>query len=251
MKRTLFLAGLLFSPALFAQATFLPPAASASAVEAVNFAGTEVGQRFRERFMECDTRNTCDGKPLKYGCSSDRNRNSTLLSLKGGTIFYDGKMGLDADGSPYSQKTPGSTDQPQTSLRYPLAGKPSVNADRVPFVVIPLGGFGNSLGVQVGDVAAVVYGARRVYAVVADQGPMCKLGEGSIQMHELLGHAVCKERAANGDCTRLRNVGIEQGVLYFIFPGTHKELLPGLTPENINARIEAIGAAAWNQLTSP
>ena len=51
MKRTLFLAGLLFSPALFAQATFLPPAASASAVEAVNFAGTEVGQMFRERFI--------------------------------------------------------------------------------------------------------------------------------------------------------------------------------------------------------
>ena len=79
MKTKLFLAGLLISPALFAQATFLPPAASASAVEAVNFAGTEVGQRFRERFMECDARNTCDGKPLKYGCSSDRNRNSTFF----------------------------------------------------------------------------------------------------------------------------------------------------------------------------
>jgi hypothetical protein len=252
MKKTkLLLVGLLLSPVVYGQSTFLPPAASASAVEGVNFAGTAVGQKFRSRFTECDTKNTCDGKPLKYGCSSDKNRNTTLLSLKGGTVFYDGKMGLDADGSPYSQKTPGTTDQPQTSLRYQLAGKPSVNADRVPFVVIPLGGFDKSLGVQVGDVAAVVYGAKRVFAVVADQGPMCKLGEGSIQLHELLGHAVCRKRATNGDCTKLRDVGIEQGVLYFIFPGTNKDLLPGLTPENINARIEAIGTTAWKRLISP
>jgi len=160
-------------------------------------------------------------------------------------------MGLDADGSPYSQETPGQTDQPETSLRYPLAGKPSVNSDRVPFIVIPLGGFDKELNVQVGDVAAVVYGSNRVFAVVADQGPPCKIGEGSIQLHEILGHRVCKARRQNGDCTKLRNVGIERDVLYFIFPGTHNDLLPNLTPENIGARIEAIGAIAWQRLATP
>jgi hypothetical protein len=175
-----------------AQSTFTPPVASAGALEGVNFNGQLVGEKFRSRFSECDTQNTCDGKLLKYGCSGDRNRNSTLLKLKGGTVFYDGKMGLDADGSPYSQRTPGKTDQPQTSLRYPLPGMPSINSDRVPFIVIPLGGFDKALGVQVGDVGVVVYGAMRVYAVVADQGPTCKVGEGSIQLHEMLGHSVCK-----------------------------------------------------------
>lgn len=234
-----------------AQSTFTPPVASTGALEGVKFNGQLIGEKFRSRFSECDQKDTCDGKPLTYGCSSDRNRNSTLLKLKGGTVFYDGKMGLDADGSPYSQKTPGKTDQPQTSLRYPLQGKPSINADRVPFIVIPLGGFDKALGVQVGDVGAVVYGAKRIYAVVADQGPACKIGEGSIQLHEALGHSVCKERAPNGDCLKLRNAGIDRDVLYFIFPGTREELYPGLTPENINARLEAIGSKAWQQLLVP
>lgn len=251
MRTSLFFAILFLCSVAEAQSTFTPPSGAASALEGVNFNGQSVGEKFRSRFSECDTKNTCDGKALKYGCSSDRNRNSVLLRLKGGTIFYDGKMGLDVDGSPYSQKTPGQTDQPQTSLRYQLPGMPSVNADRVPFIVIPLGGFDSALSVQVGDVAAVVYRTKRVFAVVADQGPVCKIGEGSMQLHETLGHSVCKERGSNGDCLKLRNIGIERDVLYFIFPGTRKELYPGLTPENINARIESIGAKAWDQLRSP
>jgi hypothetical protein len=242
---------LLSCSAAGSQVVFSPPPGSANVLEGVQLSGESIGQKFRSRFQECDTQNTCDGKPMKYGCSSDRNRNSAMLKLKGGTIFYDGKMGLDADGSPYSKKTPGQTDQPETSLRYPLPTRPSINADRVPFIVIPLGGFDKALGVQVGDVAAVVHGGKRVFAVVADQGPMCKLGEGSIQLHEALDHRVCKERAQNGDCTKLRNAGLERDVLYFIFPGTRDKIMPGLTQDNINARIDAIGSAAWQQLVTP
>ena len=244
--------GLLFLCNLVqAQTAYAPPAATLGAVEGVKFDGELVGEKFRSRFSECDTENTCDGKALKNGCRSDRNRNSILLKLEGGAIFFDAKMGLDADGSPYSKATPGQTDQPETALRYPLDGKPSINSDRVPFIVIPLGGFDKALGVRVGDVAAVIRGTKRIYAVVADQGPTCKIGEGSIRLHELLAHPVCKERAANGDCVRLRNAGIEGDVLYFIFPGTHKKLLPGLTPENINARLETIGSGAWKELVAP
>jgi hypothetical protein len=249
--RTLFALALLLCDLAHAQVVYSPPVASASVVEGVKFDGEAIGQKFRSRFMECDTKNTCDGVALKHGCRSDPNRNSTLLRLKGGAIFYDGKMGLDADGSPYSQKTPGQTDQPETSLRYPLAGQPSVNADRVPFIVIPLGGFDKALGLQVGDVAAVVHGAQRVFAVVADRGPSCKIGEGSIQLHEALGHAVCKARAPNGDCMKLLNAGLERDVMYFVFPGSHKDMLPGLTPENINARLASVGAGAWQQLVAP
>lgn len=251
MRTAEFLVALIFVEAAHSQSSFDPPAASVIAVEGVNFRGNLIGNKIRSRFTECDTKNTCDGLPLKYGCRNDPNRNSTILQLKDGTIFYDGKMGLDADGSPYSQKTPGKTDQAQTSLRYSLPGKPSINADSVPYVVIPLGGFDKSLGVQVGDVAAVVYGPKRVFAVVADKGPKCKLGEGSIQLHELLGHTVCKMRAPNGDCVKLRDEGIENDVLYFLFPGTHKDLLPGLTPENILQRLETIGSSAWKNLSTP
>jgi hypothetical protein len=242
-----FVALLLFKLA-HGQAAYAPPPSSAAVLEGVSFSGEAVGQKFAARFRECDTGNTCDGKPMKFGCSSDQNRNSALLKLRGGTIFYDGKMGLDADGSPFSQKTPGQTDQPETSLRYPLPKQPSINADRVPFIVIPLGGFGSAMGVRVGDVAAVVHGGKRVFAVVADQGPVCKLGEGSIQLHESLNHPVCKARAPNGDCTKLRNAGIERDVLYFIFPGTRDKLMPGLNQGNINTRIEAIGSDAWQRM---
>lgn len=229
-----------------AQDKYIPP--QSSALEGVSFDGTSVGQKFRARFNECDTKNTCDGKPLKYGCGRDQNHNSVILKLKNDTIFYNAKMGLDADGSPYSKNTPGQTDQPETSLRYPLSGKPSINADRVPFIVIPLGGFDSELGVATGDVAAVVYGQKRVFAVVADQGPKCKIGEGSIQLHELLGHIVCKVRDTKGNCIKLRNVGIEKGVQYFIFPQTGKKLMTGATPGNINERINSIGEASWQKL---
>lgn len=250
--RALLILGLLLKCILAnAEDTFSPPASSASAVLGIDFNGKLVGEKFRSRFLECDSKNTCDGKQLKYGCSNDPNNNSALLELKGGAIFYDAKMGLDADGSPYSKKTPGQTNQPQTSLRYPINGKPSINADRVSYIVIPFGGFDKALGVQVGDVAAVVRGSKREFAVVADQGPVCKIGEGSIQLHEALDHEVCKQRDSNGDCVKLKNVGVEKDVLYFIFPGTHKKLLPELTPDNITNRINTIGLAAWEQLVKP
>jgi hypothetical protein len=228
--------------------TYVPPPASLSAVAGVQFAGEPIGKKFRTRFNECDTANTCDSQILKRGCSKDRNHNSALLKLKNSVIFFDAKSGLDADGSPYSKYMPGQTDQPQTSLRYLLPGKPSINADRVPFIVIPQGGFGKELGVQLGDVVAVVYGDKRIFALVADVGPICKIGEGSIELHESLGHGVCKNRNPAGDCISLWNTSIDRNVLYFIFPGTASALLPGLTPENIRTRVNEIGTSAWKEL---
>jgi len=147
-------------------------------------------------------------------------------------------MGLDADGSPYSRNTPGQTDKPKTSYRYEVPGKPSVDADKVPFIVMPKGGFGEDLGLDVGDVAAVVYEGKVSYALVADRGPDCKIGEGSIELHEELGHKVCRARNAKEECTNLRNAGIGSGVLYFIFP---KSKISGLTPANAVQRIREKG----------
>ena len=52
------------------------------------------------------------------------------LARKGEAIFFDGKMGVDADGSPLSKRNPGITDQPETSFRYPSPGRPSVDSDK-------------------------------------------------------------------------------------------------------------------------
>jgi Fungal chitosanase of glycosyl hydrolase group 75 len=239
---------ILISEPTLAQSVFTPPADSVSLLQGVQIIGNPIGDKFRSRFLECDSKNTCDGRTLTRGCTSDRNQNSTLLRLRGGVVFYDGKMGVDADGSPYAINHLGQTNDPNTSLRYPIKGSPSINADRVPYIVLPLGGFVDTLGVQTGDVGAVVYGGKRIYVVVADYGPPCKIGEGSIQAHEMLGHKVCRERSPNGDCAKLHDVSISRGVLYFIFPNTHKSLSEGLTPGNINNRIEVIGSSEWQKL---
>lgn len=232
---------------------FTPPAESKAAVAGINFgSGMPTGPRFKARFAECDRANTCDGRPLRFGCTNDRNRNTTLIDLNNKALFFNAKMGLDADGSPLSQGAgAGATDQPETSYRYPLPERPSVNADRVPFIVVPGGGFERDLGVKIGDIAAVVFKGQVTFALVADGGPTCKIGEGSIQLHELVGHKVCTQRAANGDCSKLRNVGVERDVLYFIFKDSNKLIQEGLTPENVNQRLQEHGKRLFEGLKSP
>jgi len=210
--------------------------------------GVSAGDQLQKRFTECDSKDMCDGKPLKHGCSKDQNRNTVILRLRGGTIFFDGKMGVDADGSPLSKKAPGATDQPETSFRYPSSGRASVDSDKVPYIVVPGGGFAKALGIELGDIAAVVYRDRVVFSLVADYGPVCKLGEGSIELHEQLGQKVCVARDLAKECTRLRDVGIERDVLYFVFAGSKSRIIDGLSAANVNERLSVEGAKLMNGL---
>lgn len=244
---------LLFLCGTAAHADYSPPVESLNALEGVSFSGQEVGIKYRERFNECDLSNTCDKAQLKYGCAADPNKNRALMRLKGGVVFFDAKMGLDTDGAPLLY--PDATHQSETSLQYQIPGNISINSDRVPFIVIPLGGFQKDLGVELGDIAAIVYNNKRVYGVVADQGPKCKIGEGSIQLHEKLGHRVCLSRDTQGNCTKVKDVGISGNVLYFIFPGTRDALFSlvknqPLQPSNINERLQVKGEQLWRQFTS-
>ena len=233
------------------RAPYTPPVSSAPALVGVDWSGAPVGASYVANYAECDAHDTCEGAAIRYQCHTDPNRNTTLLRLRKGTVFFDAKLALDADGSPYAVAHAGSINQPDTSLRYPLPGNPSINADRVPFIVIPLGIFAKDLGIQLGDVAAVVSGDQRVYAVIADEGPKCKIGEGSIALHEALDHRVCRERNAQGDCIKLTDSSIERDVLFFIFPRTREKLYPGLNPDNINQRLQLLGAQAWRIFTMP
>jgi hypothetical protein len=229
-----------------AQPSFVPPSASAAAVQGVPFSSAQsVGDQFRQRFKECESRNTCDGVKQKFGCNLDPSRNTALLRLSNGTILFDGKMGLDADGSPIAKKNATGTDQPETSFRFSVPGSPSVDADKIPFIVLPGGGFGSTLGLQMGDIAAVVFNGKVVFALVADSGPKCKIGEGSIQLHEEIGHSVCRARNAQGECTKLKNAGIESQVLYFVFPNSK---IAGLTPTNAKTRIAEEGQRLFSAL---
>jgi len=90
-----------------------------------------------------------------------------------------------------------------------------VDANKVPYFVLPCHGFCEKFGIRLGDIAAVIYRDHIEFAVFADCGPAHKLGEGSIALHRSLGH----ETVFAG---KLHNDGIDSGVITIVFPGSGK-----------------------------
>lgn len=104
----------------------------------------------------------------------------------------------------------------QTSLRNPrlhdsIPAK-YVDAATIPYIVLPPTLIGKNRGTM-GDIAMVVNlrNGRRSAAIVADQGPLAAIGEGSIALALALG------LPAN---LRENNAGSDGGILYIVFPGT-------------------------------
>ena len=204
----------------------------------------------------------CDANRERGGCYSDQAKNSVVLRFPDGTIFFDAKMAIDADGSVLSKRAE-RPNQPETSFRYPKAAEPggavaglpdpyatgtgpSLDSERVPYVVMPLGDFRRESGVQLGDLAAVVKDGRVAFAIVGDLGPRTHIGEGSMKLHNELGHTMCTAYDAEGNCSAFTDSSIDPPVLYFLFPDTKKLIVEGLSPENINARIDTVGQQVWD-----
>ncbi len=145
----------------------------------------------------------------------------TILRLPGGQVYFEGPLELDTDGSSYYDQDP--TGQNDTSL-HDAHDRP-LDSNRVPYFVLPCKGFCDKFGIHLGDVAAVIYGNHIEFAVYGDCGPSNKLGEGSIALHRALGH----ETVHNG---KLRNEGIDSGVITIVFPRSGKPDDPQ-TPEKI------------------
>jgi glycosyl hydrolase group 75 (putative chitosanase) len=131
-----------------------------------------------------------------------------VFTLPGGELYYDSLLDLDTDGSEFAKQDPSG--QPDTSLHHPN-GKP-VDSNAVPYFVLP-GGFEQKFGIELGDVAAVLFKEKIEFAVFADHGPRRKLGEGSIALHRALGH----ETIRNG---KLLNEAIDSDVITIVFPGS-------------------------------
>jgi peptidoglycan hydrolase-like protein with peptidoglycan-binding domain len=132
-----------------------------------------------------------------------------IFRLLSGELYIDADMDIDADGSPRARELDPCCGQTETSLRY--SDGQSVNSEDIPYFVLP-GGFFQSRGIKLGDIAAVIYKSRIDYAVLADVGPMNKIGEGSIALSRSLGN----EPLING----IVQSGIDEDVIYIIFPGS-------------------------------
>ncbi len=219
-------------------------------MRAIDFSRAQiVGQDLTQIYQFCDRQET------RGGCAGDPARNTVLLKfpdatasdgtlLVPGPVFFDAKMAIDADGSTVS-KLAERPNQPETALRYPTTDT-SLDAEAVPYIVMPLGNFRQATGVALGDLAAVIKDGQVHFAIVGDLGPRTHLGEGSMALHSLFGHLRCEARDADGHCMRFIDVSIDPPVLYFVFPESRNLLSEGLRPENINARINRFGAQLWS-----
>lgn len=215
--------------------------------------GAPVSEAYRRQFDECDARDRFRGHAV-HGCRNDPNAVTALRRLPDGAIAYTAKLAVDLDGSPFAcGPGHGRTDQCGTALILdgPHGEDISVDADVVPYVVIPEAGprdvrgeFTRLTGVHVGDFGVVIAKGRVVPVIVADTGPFGKLGEGSLALHRALGRELCVKRDGVGACTRVANAmeSIGGRVTTVLFPGTARD---GLTPGNIAAVTKRRGMQAW------
>lgn len=239
LKRDL-LAGLCLCLGLkaYAAAPYTVPPTDIATLRGVDFAGAQVIlPELTQRFATCDTQDP-------PGCKVDPSRNSVILKFRDGTVFYDAKMAIDADGSTLSKQAV-RPNQPETALRYPVTDL-SLDSERVPYIVLPIGDLLRNAGLGKGDLAAVIKNGLLQFAIVGDVGPPPKIGEGSMKLHASLGHNTCTAYDAGGNCSEFTDVSIDAPVLYFVFPNTRRLIYDGLTAANINERIAAVGRAVWN-----
>lgn len=139
------------------------------------------------------------------------------------TLFQSG-MAIDADGAGDAWRSD-PWGQPATSLRYP-DGR-SLDPTEVPYFVLPIGFTALHPDVRLGDLAAIVFENRIVYAIWGDAGPRGKLGEASIAAARALG--------INADPVR---GGTGAGVTYVVFPGSGSRT--ALAPAEIARRGRAL-----------
>jgi hypothetical protein len=141
--------------------------------------------------------------------------------------------------------------QDKTAYRFPNGGA-FLSSEVVPYLVVPGGKFCDATGLNLGDIALVVFGDKKAGAIVGDVGPSNKIGEGSIRLHELLHPPApdpCIRRDANGFCQRIRDASVEEDVLFFVFPGS--ALADGIDQSNAEGRIGAEADRLFSALKAP
>lgn len=100
-----------------------------------------------------------------------------------GSVEYDSKGAVDGDGSGGNQWSDPDF-QPATSLK---ENGISLNAEEVPYVVVPPEIIEDVKGIVLGCHALVTYKGKSIEAVVGDVGPHTKLGEFSIALFKAFG----------------------------------------------------------------
>jgi hypothetical protein len=198
------------------------------------------GPTYESLYDECDAENKFAGKPLPnhsgkpLRCSTDPNRVEHLVGYPDGTVAFEAKAAVDADGS--SLACVGHwPNQCGTWLQFDRgSARRDVDAEATSFIVVPTKtpdgmSFQNHTGIRQGDLAVVMWKGKCSFGVVGDAGPYYRLGEVSLRTHADLGHERCRNPGER-PCRRIFESGIAEGVAYLIFP---KSRPSPLTSENV------------------
>jgi hypothetical protein len=184
---------------------------------------------------------------------NDPSRCKALLAFPDGTIFWSSKMAIDGDGPAARPGRLSGTQldpedgQNDTSFHF-CGTDQGLSSEAVPFIVLPGATFRTNTGLELGDVALVIYKDKIAAAICGDIGPSRKIGEGSIRLHEALHPPApdpCAERQPDGSCKRILNDSIDEDVLFFVFPKS--SFGEELTAANIETLVNERAFALYNK----
>ncbi len=150
---------------------------------------------------------------------------------KAGAVQFKAGMNVDTDGGSSATSKSDKYYQGQTSMKF--AGGKSLDADKLPFVVLPPA-LAKATGAKLGDLVEVQQNGKKAYAIYGDNGPGSKIGEASIQIARQFDKKASPNRAASGTFT------------YTVLPGSGAAagIKPGGRAVNA-AEIQAAGERAF------
>jgi len=143
----------------------------------------------------------------KFRTDVEKPKNVSMFSLTNAT-FWTADMDIDSDG----RETTQCNKQRDPDFQNELSCGTDIAADETPFFVIPIGKPANSKqrGIEIGQVAAIIYSNQVCYAVFLDEcGVKNVIGEASIATARLL----------NIDADP-KTGGTDGPVTYIVFTGT-------------------------------
>jgi hypothetical protein len=142
----------------------------------------------------------------KFQTDMGKPKNISMYNLTNAT-FWTADMDIDCDG----RETPFCNKKTDPDFQNQLSCGTDISANETPYFVIPVGSPANSRkrGIQIGQVAAILYKDQVAYAVFLDEcGISTLIGEASCATARLLG--------INPDP---KNGGTDEPVTYIVFAG--------------------------------
>jgi|ERR1043166_7030837 hypothetical protein len=121
----------------------------------------------------------------RFQTDMDKPKNISMYSLTNAT-FWTADMDIDCDG----RETPFCNKKTDPDFQSQLSCDMDIAAEETPYFVIPMGSPANSKkrGIEIGQVAAIIYSNQVVYAVFLDEcGISTLIGEASCATARLLG----------------------------------------------------------------